>query len=653
LRMYSPLNTSRKEIRLLHIHPGNWNDGIECHMETVSLKDYPKFQAISYVWGDTTNKLSITVDGKYLAVTQNVVTGLQRLRATGETLALWLDAVCINQSDIHERSEQVQCMREIYSSADEVFIWLGYGRNLHSPSEQPDIVRWTGEDEDLEIVDSYFKQGTLQNSPNEEGNETEDVVGLFVYMKLRAMNKHVHEIPFFDVKGGKLQAGQSWLAIIQAMHTLSSHPWWTRIWVVQETILARKATVLYGKITVPWTLVGESTRAAARHIHCCGDLHQARGGRELRAIVELRKARYDDLEWLRAARAQKKKLSLYQVMSRTYSRNATDVRDEVFGVLGLVTDWLGQSPLIPDYDLSPCEVFMRVVTKHIQSTLSLHILMGTTRTGIPHVPSWVTQRGRTSQSSSSATGYRINRAVLFSAAGGRPASVRRASNVLITDAFEPSLTVSQVGSTLPGNHNWRELIDCIASWRHMAQLENPTDHTLGLKNPQNEAFWRTIIHDSWQPQRMNSVDILSAQLDFSGEVFTAYRRCGDTDVNRIAEGFWDWAQSQAKGDLKKSEEHTSSMNEIKAFYHSLLGAILDRRFFIASNGCMGMGPPEMQPGDSIVILLGSTVPFCIRAMQDAPNGNYRLVGDAYVHGLMDGEGVPNDCEEKIVQIHIH
>ncbi|EUC49159.1 hypothetical protein COCMIDRAFT_85426 [Bipolaris oryzae ATCC 44560] len=651
--MYSPLNTSRKEIRLLYLYPGAWNDGIECRMETVSLKDYPKFQAISYVWGDTTNKLSITVNGQHLAVTQNVVTGLQRLRATGETLALWLDAVCINQSDIHERSEQVQCMREIYSSADEVFIWLGYGRDSHSPSEQPKIIRWTGDDRDLEIVDTYFKQGTLKNGSKEDGNEIEDVVGLFVYMKLRAMDKHVHEIPFFDVQGGKLQAGKTWLAIIQAMHTLSSHPWWTRIWVVQETILARKATVLYGIITVPWTLVAESTRAAARHIHCCGDLHQARGGRELRAIVELRKARYDDLEWLRAARAQNKNLSLYQVMSRTHSRNATDVRDEVFGVLGLVTDWLGQSPLIPDYDLSPSEVFMRVVTKHIQSTLSLHILMGTARTGIPDVPSWVTQRGRTSQSSSSATGYRINRAVLFSAAGGRPASVRRASNVLVTDAFEPCLTISQVGSILPGNHDWHKLIDRITSWRHIARLKNPADHTLGPQNPENEAFWRTITNDSWQPQRMNSVDILSAQLDFSGEVFTAYRRFGNTDVSRIAEGFWDWAQSQAKGDLKRREQHASSMNEIKTFHHSLLGATLDRRFFLASNGCMGMGPPEMQSGDSIVILLGSTVPFCIRAMQDAPGGHYRIVGDAYVHGLMDGEGVPNDYEKKIVQIFIH
>jgi hypothetical protein len=650
--MYSPLDTSRKEIRLLYIHPAAWDDDIECHLETVSLNDHPKFQAISYVWGDTANKLPITVNGKSLAVTHNVVTGLQRLRAADEVLALWLDAVCINQSDIHERSEQVQCMREIYSSAEEVFIWLGYGRDPHPPLKQPDIVRWTGNETDLAIVDSYFER-MAQRSSTEDNSTTEDVVGLFVFMKLRTMDKHVHEIPFFDVQGDELQAGQTWLAIIQAMQTLSSHPWWTRIWVVQETILARKATVLYCNVTVPWTLVAEATRAAARHIHCCGDLNQAQGGRELRAIVELRKAMYDDLDWLRAARAQDKKLSLYQVMSRTHLRGATDVRDEVFGVLGLVTDWLGEPPLIPDYDLSPREVFMRVVTNHIQSTLSLHILMGTTRNGVPYVPSWVTQRGPTSRSSSSSTGHRINRAVLFSAAGGTAASIKRVDDILITDAFEPSYTISKVGSTLPGHHDWHELMDCITSWRHMARLVDTLIQLNGSKHSHNESFWRTITNDAWQPQRLNSADVFSAQLDFNGEIFTAYRRFGDTNVSRIAEDFWNWVQSHANGGEKTLREYVSSMSEIRAFYRSLGGATLDRKFFLASNGLIGMGPPEIQSGDSIAILLGSRVPFCIRAVQGAPRGHYRIVGDIYVHGLMDGEGVPQNSEDKVIQIHLH
>ena len=66
-----------------------------------------------------------------------------------------------------------------------------------------------------------------------------------------------------------------------------------------------------------------------------------------------------------------------------------------------------------------------------------------------------------------------------------------------------------------------------------------------------------------------------------------------------------------------------------------------------------MGPPETLPGDFIAILCGGDVPFCIRAMEDVPHGHYKLVGDVYVHGLMDGEEVFPDSKEKTVQIHLH
>ena len=124
--MYSPLDATRKEIRLLHVHSGAWNDDVKCHLETVSLNDNPKFNAISYVWGDPNITLPITIDGEPLAITRNLCNALQRLRKTDETLIIYADAACINQSDVNERSQQVQLMGEIYSSAQEVFIWLGH-----------------------------------------------------------------------------------------------------------------------------------------------------------------------------------------------------------------------------------------------------------------------------------------------------------------------------------------------------------------------------------------------------------------------------------------------------------------------------------------------------------------------------------------------
>jgi hypothetical protein len=67
---------------------------------------------------------------------------------------------------------------------------------------------------------------------------------------------------------------------------------------------------------------------------------------------------------------------------------------------------------------------------------------------------------------------------------------------------------------------------------------------------------------------------------------------------------------------------------------------------------MGMGPPEALPGDFIAILLGANVPFCLRADSDQHSGYYKFIGDTYVHGLMDGEGVPANWKEHAVKIYL-
>jgi hypothetical protein len=97
-------------------------DAIECRLRAVSLDDQPSFKAISYVWGDAQHKRGITVDGQSFFVTQNLFRGLQRIRDPATKLTIWVDALCINQTDSDERREQVQLMRAIYTSANEVLI---------------------------------------------------------------------------------------------------------------------------------------------------------------------------------------------------------------------------------------------------------------------------------------------------------------------------------------------------------------------------------------------------------------------------------------------------------------------------------------------------------------------------------------------------
>src|SRR6266536_2397164 len=78
----------------------------------------PAFFAVSYVWGDPTRSHEITIDGKKHGITENLYLALRDLqRDTLGDMKVWADAICINQDDLAERSDQVLLMWEVYHSA--------------------------------------------------------------------------------------------------------------------------------------------------------------------------------------------------------------------------------------------------------------------------------------------------------------------------------------------------------------------------------------------------------------------------------------------------------------------------------------------------------------------------------------------------------
>ncbi|CAE6995143.1 hypothetical protein P3342_000058 [Pyrenophora teres f. teres] len=650
--MYSQLNVPRREIRLLHLHPGLWDDDINAHLETVSLDDYPNYKAISYVWGDASQRLSITIDGEALSLTLSLYTALRRLRTPHSKLVLWTDAVCINQSDLDERSQQVGFMGEIYSRAEEVVIWLGYSSQLSAPKEQLHTHKWTGDDTGMELVNAYFEKiHSTGMEGGEEEEETENILGLFVFLKLRSMGKHLHEIPFFSVDKGKLNARRNWLSTLRAMHTLASNPWWTRMWVLQETVLARKATVAYHNMTAPWIMLADASSKSIVHDSlCCKDLLNTRHEREERILTNLQRLVYDDVELLRSTRAQGGSLSVKQLMTLTSLRDATDVRDKIYGLLGLVTNWRGTPPLIPDYNLPPREVFAQAIFTHIQSTLSLQSLMGTIVSGIPDIPSWVTARGR-SRHLNLAEGARATRSSLFSTAGSTVANLTKTDEILRVDGFEPSRRVSQVGPTMTeASQTWEGMVAVTEAWLNMTRPDNIRYST---ETAWKEAFWRTVINDSWEWDGSTSTTNVN-QVSTIGGVSKVFRRFGDTAITSLADDFWKWLLVQLPDSDKNHIIHfENEIHKITLFCQSFLVSTTLRTLFFTTDGYIGMGPPGTVPGDHIAILCGGDVPFCIRVMEDAPSGHYTLVGDAYVHGMMDGEDVPVDWKESIIQVHLY
>lgn len=150
--IYKPLEPGVKTIRLLELLPGAFENDLRCSLRTVALDDKPYYEALSYTWGawDEGRTLKIRPANQWMSrsteipITNNLFRALRRLRRLVTIRVLWVDAVCINQDDLDERSAQVAFMADIYASAASTIIWLGEveGKNIHEEELTPAGKKW-------------------------------------------------------------------------------------------------------------------------------------------------------------------------------------------------------------------------------------------------------------------------------------------------------------------------------------------------------------------------------------------------------------------------------------------------------------------------------------------------------------------------------
>lgn len=130
---FNPLDPSRRQIRLLHVQPDP--SDLSAVLETVSLDDDPSYTALSYTWGTELSSgpgIALSVgprqgqEAPRLPITRNLQAVLEHL-CTGRTepVTLWVDALCINQADVEEKSHQITLMKDVYSKAEKTCVWLG------------------------------------------------------------------------------------------------------------------------------------------------------------------------------------------------------------------------------------------------------------------------------------------------------------------------------------------------------------------------------------------------------------------------------------------------------------------------------------------------------------------------------------------------
>jgi hypothetical protein len=128
--VYSPLG--KGEIRLLVLEPRSDSHQVICRLEHRLLSGDPDFEALSYCWGVDSKVEQAICDGKTLKITASLFSALSHLSLKRKERWLWVDAICINQDDDHEKNHQVSMMGTIYHSARKTVVWLGEDKEVET-----------------------------------------------------------------------------------------------------------------------------------------------------------------------------------------------------------------------------------------------------------------------------------------------------------------------------------------------------------------------------------------------------------------------------------------------------------------------------------------------------------------------------------------
>lgn len=333
--IHEPLPHAREYLRVLTVYPGNASDPIRCNLRTVSFREEPSYEALSYTWGDPIATRSIEVDGSAFQVTSNLEQALRHLRDVENDLTLWVDAICINQSDITEKSHQVALMGRIYRECARVRIWLGCDA-------------------------SQCHLGRSSLSASNAADENSEGVHPLGLLRMLAENKHIHQWPWFQTQASQkgdavtYDANHNYDSIYEAFFAIERSPWWTRMWTVQEAILPKTGLLTYDT----WTMSLQSVIAAGQSYFghflkdCCQ--HAAlQLPMTIRSTAEmfcrLAVSFYGD------RKGSEFEDNLYERHTAFSYRECKDPRDKVYGLLGIA----GNSLLTPDYTLSKSKVFFQ------------------------------------------------------------------------------------------------------------------------------------------------------------------------------------------------------------------------------------------------------------------------------------------------------
>lgn len=617
----------------------------------------PSYYALSYSWGSQERPYSISIGGWNFPIGENLHSALLSLRSqiNGESLSLWVDAICIDQVCTRERNHQVGIMGQIYSKCKEVFVWLGetslsgvtaWG-DVAAPEMNDNSHHFSGDTTDYSMWTEYLSsfEFTYKDERMEEGlgkivAAPSDLSGPTMtlhcawFLRKLADGCHLTDLPPFSSIA--FEDSQYFVEFEMKMTHLRNHEWFNRLWVVQEAVLGPSVRIFFGLVSLPLQVLTKAMETF--HIHtprrCC--LSSGHGHYNLRSIVRGFLQNFIPIVQYRRRLnvAESSTTFLLPLCLDFLERQASVDVDRVYALLGLLTcDEVER--IAPDYSQSPSEVYAKVSSDYIQRTSSLlPLFFAGLKNRYPKLPSWVIDWTIFEQDNAEQHLVWNMILPLF-----RPSTFLPMPHIevqcaaLVTQGLEFD-TVATLG-TIMDQSTKAAFRNSIKEWKDLILLKYRPDDSYVSGSTWNDAWLRTLSADCcWganSARRINSedIDFFSKNLDFEHLylLLDEYNKHASTRVDNFFQ--------LTSGEMVPSDAH---FNDIWGMVQNVTQ---NKRLFVTERGYLGLGNSEVSSGDTIFTSPSSPAPLLLRRQDyddiEPPQQSlrYRMISGCYVHGIMD------------------
>ncbi|KAF3009459.1 hypothetical protein E8E13_002094 [Curvularia kusanoi] len=585
---YSKLDHKKRQIRLLHLHPLDLPamedshaivaaDDIHCSFSVASLDDEPSYEALSYVWGTAEAISLVLLQDDYLPVTKHLETILKHLRQDTERV-LWIDALCIDQSNIDEHSQQVSQMHNVFSQASQVLVYLGEA--------------WDGIDSTLELM--AFAGNRLDLHWDSIFNKT------------------------IECEASDARSASQYNSVARYF----SSQWWTRVWTIQEYVLAKNATFMRGRSTLDAPVFNQFLGYCIRHgQECC----------KVIAVIDSKSSatyKFSTELFFRAHMLRKvadsstwRERGFLPSFVGLRSRVCLDPHDKIYGMLGILPTAL-RTAIPIDYKRSTRDVYRDVVVAALKKNFMPLSLIDSNRDLDLELPSWVLDFSASIHEKDNK--YQIHRLACIE---GFCASQNSVAQFIYTGpdkAAVRAIAVDRINNIVhrPMDFDRVKGHYVAASYAALAACEASAGRYASII----DAFWQTLLG--------------GVSANTAGQLW--YREIFDKGFE-VFEKWLNWIETE---EYQKTGDFIDM--DVSRFHFMFAVVTVGRNFTITEKGYIGWVPENAKQGDVVMLFSGGNVPYILRPVDQTTLASspadsndcshlYKFCGDAYIHGIMHGE----------------